>query len=361
MMLDVCRNAKRCGLDLTFVATGGGELENEFRESGVNYIRLNRTLPIDLSLASQLRKLIAELNIQVVHGHQPIDGLHLYLATRNTRVKRVLTVHGLYPGAKNEVALRLIIPRLDSLVMVSNDLLRRLAEKGVARKRNTLVIRNGVDPERLKTSGDDLRHELGMTTDEILLAMVANFHPVAQKDQVTVCKALPQVFQQLPGSRFIFVGGRSESAPRLFDECVDICRKENLGDRVKFLGKRSDIPNVLSSLDVFVLSTLREGSPISVIEAMMMGVPTVLSDIPALREVSNDGRCAVLFRNGDYNDLAHKLLAIAGDNGQQAALSSRALAWANEQFGIDRHISDLIKLYESLCSSSQSLELIEKW
>lgn len=352
MMLDVCRNASRCGLDLTFVATGGGELEDDFRESGVPFIRLSRALPIDLSLVAQLRKIIEERDIQVVHGHQPIDGLHLYLATRHSRVKRVLTIHGFYPGAKNELALKFITPRLHARVLVSNDLLSRLQEKGIDRNRNTIVIRNGVDPARLKTSAAGLREELGIGNDELLMGMVANFHPVAQKDQLTVCKALPRMFPSVPNARFIFIGGRSESAPRLFDECVDYCRKENLGDRVRFLGKRTDIPRVLSSLDIFVLSTLREGSPISVIEAMMMGVPTVLSDIPALREVSNEGEYTAFFRVGDPTTLAERLIEICEDADQRASLASRARAWANKEFSIDQHIANLIKLYESLCNES---------
>src|SRR5438552_3321719 len=88
MELDVCRNARANGLDLTFVATGGGDLESEFASSGAEFIRLKRTLPIDRRLAAQLRAIIRERRINVVHGHQPVDALHLYLATLGTPVKR---------------------------------------------------------------------------------------------------------------------------------------------------------------------------------------------------------------------------------------------------------------------------------
>src|SRR4026207_2378542 len=103
MMLDVCRNAGAAGLDLTFVATGGGDLEEDFRQSGVEFIRLNRKLPVDLSLASQLRQIIKERAFPVVHSHQPVEALHLYLATRGLQTRRALTLHGIYPGTKNEL------------------------------------------------------------------------------------------------------------------------------------------------------------------------------------------------------------------------------------------------------------------
>jgi glycosyltransferase involved in cell wall biosynthesis len=244
--------------------------------------------------------------------------------------------------------------------------LRLSQERNDNASQKVVVINNGVDPRRLQVSERNLRAELemnlpgslgpdpradpGASETEPLIGMVGNFHPVAQKDQLTVCQALPKVFESLPRAQFAFVGGRSEAAPHLFDDCVNFCRARGIAKRVHFLGKRSDIANVIGSLDVFVLSTLREGSPISVIEAMMMGVPTVLSDIPALREASDDGKYAVLFKTGDADDLAIKLIEVLNDRTQRARLSSEAKQWAVSQFSIEAHIANLLSLYESLAS-----------
>ena len=70
--LDVCRNAAANGLDLTFVATGGGDLEWEFRGSGVEFIRLQRRFPLDPGLVWKIRQIIAERKIQVAHCQQPV-------------------------------------------------------------------------------------------------------------------------------------------------------------------------------------------------------------------------------------------------------------------------------------------------
>lgn len=349
MMLDVCRNAAANNLELTFVATGGGELEHEFRESGVEFLRLQRRLPLDLSLASQLRRIINDRNIQIVHSHQPVEALHLYLATRNRNTHRVITLHGVYPGTKNELALKFVAPRTPTKVVVSTDLLARLgSDQGVDTSKGFFVVNNGVDVSRLKPSGRKLRDELGLSENDLLLGMVGNFQPVAQKDQLTVCKALTIFLQRLPQAHFAFIGGRSDTAPELFDDCVNYCREHNISDRVHFLGKRSDVAELLSSLNVFVLSTRREGSPISVIEAMMMGVPTVLSDISALREVSRDGECGVLFRTGDAQDLATKLIELIHEPTRRARLGAKARRWATKSFSIESHIANLSRLYNSL-------------
>jgi glycosyltransferase involved in cell wall biosynthesis len=219
------------------------------------------------------------------------------------------------------------------------------------KKKSFSVISNGVDPKRLELSDGNVRDELRLTTESFLIGMVANFSPVARKDQMTVCQALPGIFKALPRAHFVFVGGRSPAAPQLFDDCVRFCQLEGVSDRTHFLGKRSDVANVLRALDVFVLSSEREGSPISVIEAMMMGIPTVLSDIAALREVSNDAACAELFRTGDSQDLAAKLITLAEKAEYRARLAAQAKQWAAENFSIGNHIANLIRFYGSVTST----------
>jgi len=147
----------------------------------------------------------------------------MYLATRASDINRVLTLHGFYPGAKNELALRFVLPRTDLCIVVSEEVLRLVTEKGLKSRADFVVINNGVDARRLQVPGKNLRDELGMVAEQVLFGMIGNFSPVAQKDQLTVCRALPKVFQQIPEAHFVFVGGRSEAAPQLFEECVDVC------------------------------------------------------------------------------------------------------------------------------------------
>jgi glycosyltransferase involved in cell wall biosynthesis len=348
MALDLCRNAGANGLDLTFVATGGGDLEEDFRNSGVSFVRLQRRLPVDLSLASQLREIITSQKINIVHSHQPVEALHLYLATRSTDVKRVLTLHGFYPGTKNELALRFVLPRIHECIVVSNEVMRLLNEKSRVKLPNATVIDNGVDAKRLKTEGKNLRDEFGLVAEQVLFGMIGNFSPVAQKDQMTVCRALPAIFQAIPNAHFVFIGGRSEAAPQLFDECLKFCEEAGISQRVHFAGKRSDIGSVLSSLNLFVLSSLREGAPISVIEAMLAGVPTLLSDIAPLREISENGKYAVLFKASAYDDLAEKLIALFNDPGKREKLKQSGREWANSRFSIETHINNLVEIYGRL-------------
>jgi L-malate glycosyltransferase len=349
MMLDVCRNAPANGLDLTFLATGGGDLEEEFQRSGVDFVRLQRRYPVDFGLIARLRRIVLERNISIIHSHQAVEALHAYFATRGIgRARRVLTLHGWIPTTKNRVASKFVIPRMNANLTVSRDLLDWLGrEEKIETSKNFQVLYNGVDAGRLCHASGDVRAELGLDERHILLGMVSNFY-LNVKDQLTVCKALPRLFSEAPPVHFIFAGGRSESAPQLYDDCVAFCREHGIADRVHFLGKRSDVQGVLKALDVFVFSSLQEGSPIAVIEAMMRGLPTVLSDIKPLLEVAGDGAYALPFRTRDPEDLARRLIELVQDSARRAELGARAKEWATAKFSIETHIANLLELYRAL-------------
>src|SRR5437588_12386043 len=87
---------------------------------------------------------------------------------------------------------------------------------------------------------------------------------------------------------------------------------------------------------------------VAVVEALMAGVPAVVSDIKALREVTDDGRYAALFRTGDANDLARCLIELANDEARRVELGARGREWAMQQFGIATHIARLRELYSAV-------------
>lgn len=352
--LDVCRNAGSFGLEITLVAAGGGALETDFRDSGVEFIRLERKLPVDLYLVSQLRKIIRERRIEIVHGYQAVDGLHLYLATRGLRnVKRVLSFQGFVPDVRNRIALKFLLPRMDANVVVSRGLQKWLAEQdGLDTRRNFEVIYNGADPRRLESSGTSIREELGLPANALLMGMIGNFYRDPRKDQLTVCKALPAVFAAFRNAHILFAGRIETGAEEKFADCLNFCIKHGLTDRVHFLGARSDVPDILADLDVFVFSTLQEGLPVAVSEAMLAGVPMILSDIEPLLEMSQNGEYAEIFPIKDHESLSARMSELLNDENRRAQLAANAKKFAEENFSIDSHMLSLKHLYGRLLNQN---------
>lgn len=348
--LDVCRNGARFGLEITAVTGRGGTLADDFRNSCVEFIRLQRKFPVDLYLASQLRKIIKERDIEIVHGYQPVDGIHLYLASRGLRgIKRVLSFQGFIQDRRNRLAARFLIPRMHANISVSHGLSKWLAETDhLDTTRNFTVIYNGADPARLERAGASIRAELALGKDDLLIGMVANFYRDPRKDHLTVCRALPSLFGQVPGAHCVFAGGIEPGAEEKMADCLNFCIENEIADRVHFIGLRSDVPDILAELDVFVFSSLYEGLPVAVSEAMLAGVPMVVSEIDPLLEATANGQYAETFPVGDHKALARKLTSMLKDPEKRRSLSSASQQHAVRSFSIDAHLTSLSGLYANL-------------
>ncbi len=346
LVLSLCRAAAQNDLNMTLVATGDGELESEFSNSGVNFVRLNRRKPLDWRLVSKLREILADAQAEVIHCHQPVEGLHAWLAARKMKTKKVLTHHAYHADQKNELAKRFLIPRMDANISVSIGMQSKLAQRQKIGS-NFHVIYNGVSPEDYPRSRKSLKQELGLSEGDLLLGMVGNFYYEA-KDQMTVCKALPEIFRRFPNVHFAFVGARFEPRAYLYDDCVDFCRQANILDRVHFVGKRSDVADILECLDVFVFSSIDDTFGIAAIEAMLMGVPTIVSDIPPLLEVSDHGKYASVFECKNVEQLTIKISDLISSPEDRNKLAKAGKKWAMKNFSVENYIRNLKNLYAAL-------------
>ena len=348
LVLDVCRNAAANDLDLSFAALGGGPLERDFENSGVKYLRLQRRLPVDPFVVSSLRKFIKQNDIDVVHAHQAVDGLHAYLATLGTGVRRVLTYQGHFADQKNRSALRYLVPRVSANISCSKGLLTWIKEQGIDTT-GFRVVYNGVDRKRLQYAGASLREELCVAPGATIFGMVAHFHPAPRKDQITLCKAFVRAAQQLPDAHLVVVGKAvGDQGLAKLERCKAICKAGSVTDRVHFLGQRDDLAKVTNGLDIHVFSSLHEGLPIALMEAMLTKKPLVLSDIEPHLEASNSGKYALMFRTQDDEDLAAKMLELAANEKLRFELADSAYRYAVETFSIETHISHLKEVYLEL-------------
>ena len=242
-------------------------------------------------------------------------------------------------------------PLMDANISCSGGLMPWLREKiGVNTDKNFHIIYNGVDENRLQASGNSIRQEFGIEAEDLLLGMIANFVPTPTKDQMTICRALPQVFAEFTNAKFIFVGKVSEGGEKNFNDCVEYCAEKGIGDKVFFTGGRSDVPNILAALDLFVFSSLHEGLPIAVAETMLANVPMIVSGIEPLIEATGDGKYAEVFKPQDEKDLAKKMLKLLKDKPARAKLAQKAHDFARKNYTIEVHIENLKTLYKNLSS-----------
>jgi len=209
------------------------------------------------------------------------------------------------------------------------------------------VVYNGINPEKFNISIiKSIRTELGLTEKPILLGMVGNF--VAGHDQLTICRFLALLSVSNIDFYFLFVGNKDDSYPKLYDECINFCNDNKLKERVLFLGSRPDVPSILLQLDAFLYASDHDTFGISVIEAIVSGIPVFVNDWEVMKEITENGERAILYKTKDEIDLFDKFSAFVESPEVYKKKVGENAAWAMETYSIVNHIEQLFGVYISL-------------
>jgi glycosyltransferase involved in cell wall biosynthesis len=224
-----------------------------------------------------------------------------------------------------------------------------IRDLGIASERVT-VIRRGRDTARLGQPSPErkarVRERLGIPPQATVVLNVGR--QKYAKGQRTLLEAAAALAAGNP-NLVVLIAGR---AGNLTSRLMSLHDRLGLGDRVRFLGHRDDVPDLLAAADVFAFPSLYEGSPGAVMEAMALEVPIVASDLPSVREVTGED-LAVLVPPDDASALAGAIRRVIQDPEGSRRRATRAHAWFLERFTIDRVVDETVALYERLASPAR--------
>jgi glycosyltransferase involved in cell wall biosynthesis len=240
-----------------------------------------------LACASMVPTLFS-LERSVVHVHNPVVYRYLRPSLIAARARVVVHFH-IEPG-REDIWYSLKDPP-HHVVACARYIAKKIED--VLRERGSAVpvsaVPNSIDLARFTPgSASEARERIGLTTARFVILMMANL--AAHKGQVTALRALSRLkSRELPVECWLV--GEDRSAGREYEqELRTLCSHLGLDDCVRFLGFRSDAPELLRAADVFLLPSTHEGLPLSVLEAQAAGIPVVGSTIPGITEVVDDGR-----------------------------------------------------------------------
>jgi glycosyltransferase involved in cell wall biosynthesis len=325
-------------------------IQKRFNENNAKRTYFERRKAIDFALIKKIREVAAENEIDIIHANSPVEGIHAHLAGR-PKTKIVLSHHGFdfEDKWKDRWARRFLMPRVDANLFpsyVSRDHFLSRYKK----INKPVVLKNGVDFRELdkqvrgKTQAA-LRQKYEIKKTNINLGMIGNFY-TAVRDQLTVCRALPEIFQKFPNLHFYFIGGWTKKNPEHYLECYNYCKNEGILGQVHFLGYQKEIANFLQIIDLFVYSTDHDTHALSVSEAIGMGRPVIINDHPCLLEATENGKYTSLFKSKDSEDLSGKIIKILKRGMPKAR--PQAKNWARRRFSITSHLQNLEKIYIGL-------------
>ncbi len=333
-----------------------GPLVGKIRARGfrVEVVPLARSLnPIKhLTVLGPLARLFRREGFDLIHFHTPIGAMTGRVAAVLSGAPRIVyTAHGFYFHERTPPLKRAAFVSLEWVLGRFTDTLFTQAEEDAATARrlklcgDVMAIGNGSDPDKFHPDQnnvirDRVRTELGCEPEKVTMLMVGRL--VAEKGYRELLLAMADIDAEL-----WVVGDRlaSDHAGGIDQDIEAVRADPKRNARVRFLGYRSDVDDLMRAADIFILPSHREGMPRSIIEAMLTGLPVVATNIRGSREEVIDGETGLLIPVNDQGAISHALNVLVNDGDVRARLGaagfSRARALYDERKVVQCQIDHL--------------------
>jgi glycosyltransferase involved in cell wall biosynthesis len=327
----------------------------------------------DFRALYQLTRLMFREQPDVVHTHTAKAGTLGRLAAaafnatrrRDRRCIVIHTFHGHvfrdYFGPLASVAVRWVERAMalvtDRIITISTSQKSDICERyRIVPEWKTDVIELGIELTPLLGLESELRlrHALGFAANEVVFGYVGRFVPI--KDLPTLIHAFARVTEVVPNVRLTLVGDGEERS-RLEALAAEL----KLGDRVKFIGWRQNLKEVYGALDVGVLSSLNEGTPVALIEAMAAAKPVIATAVGGVEDVVSHGRTGLLVPPRDVERLATAIVRMATDSAVRQSLGRLGRREVTARFSPARLISEVGQLYLRTLTEQRRLASSHEW
>lgn len=293
----LCRELMSLNVRLVLACRSASPIDQRARTAKIPVINLPLRNAVDLESAWSLANYCRENSIDIIHAHNGRDYWLASLAKAfYPNVKVVITRHILAP-LKKTLLHRWLYKKIDQAVAVSQAVKHSLT---VFPPGKVAVVYDGIDIQKyFAASPGVLRKELKIAADTKIVGMVGQIH--ASKGHLTFIQSIPEILAVHPNTVFIVVGGGDSS------------ELQKINSEVRFLGKRSNIPEIMKDMDIFVMASRNEPFGLVTIEAMSAGIPVVGSNSGGTAEIITDGESGLLVEPDDASKLAQAVIRILTD------------------------------------------------
>ncbi|OAS17200.1 glycosyltransferase family 4 protein [Paenibacillus oryzisoli] len=311
---------------------------------------LHRT---NLEAYGALKSILAANKYDIIHCHTPMGGVLARLAARSARkkgTKVIYTAHGFHFCQGAPLFHWLAYYPLEKFLSYYTDCLITINEEDYSLAKNRrfrasqIEHVHGVGVNTTQFQQIDELHRaarkisLGYQPSDILLFYAAEFN--SNKNQAQLIRALAHIRNEAPHVKLLLAG-----VGPLQVQCQELARELQVARQVNFLGYRTDIDHLVPVCDIAVASSLREGLPVNMMEAMACGLPVVASENRGHRELVHDGDNGWLTPPNDYKAMAEKLLLLANDKELRIRLGSNGRQMIEAKYAIERVLHQKSAIY----------------
>ena len=305
-----------------------------------------------LRFAYEVAREVRRLGIHIVHSHW-MGGGHLALLAAwlaGAAVVRTVRVAMNPTGTRTGVLACLRDAHTDAWTVLTPDLIPGLQGAVRVPPCRIALTPNGYDLHGLSSptvGRAEMRRRLGIESDQLLLLSVGRLAP--QKDYPTMLDAFRIVAKKLPQARLLIAGEGPER-----DSMTRRISEAGIEERVRLLGLRDDVPELLGAADIFVMSSLYEGMSGATTEAMAAGLPVVATDVPGISYVLDYGKAGFLVPARRPEELAGAILRTVDDPDARREMAARGRKRAWDNFSQEAMVRRYEAVYDTIMDNWRS-------
>ena len=338
---------RRFNYEVAYMLPAKNDFSEALKSAGVNVHCLNMKGGYDVGVVIRLRRLLNERKISVIHSHLPFAGIMARIVAKFTEVDAVVyTEHSVLSVYNPLISLanRLTYRLDDATIAVSDQVHRSASSWPVFHPKRIQTIVNGISIDDIQPdrgSRDSLLESLGIPSNHFVVGNVAHVRP--EKGQIYLIEAMAKVIAARRDVSCVFVG--REKIPGSLVALENRAAELGIQDRVVFTGFRDDARQLLNAFDAFALTSLVEGLPIALLEAMALGLPSVATAVGGVPEVIENGVDGFLVPRKDVDAIADRILKLVDDSNLRRSFSLAAKKKVASRFTIGRVIEATEAIY----------------
>ena len=326
-----------------------GAKAREIEALGVPVLHEPKRMKADPGLVLRLSAMMKRERFDIVQTYLWTANTWGRIAARMAGVRWVLASErnvDIWEETYKRVIGRLLARSTDRIIANSEAVRQYLLNRGGLAADKVVTIYNGVNFDRFRKPCDPAvrRRELGIADDVVLAGCLARVEPA--KDHGTLLQAMALISNRVPKLHAVLIGGGSEE-----ERMKRMAHELGIGERVHFVGFRTDAAEWLQSVDLSVLSSVKEGLSNTVLESMAAGKPVVATDVGGNAEVIVEGETGFLVPSRSPTELGNAIARVASSRETMAAYGAAGRRRVDELFAVDAMVKHTERLYLDLVGS----------
>ncbi len=332
----------------------GSKAIKDFERLNIPIFQVRKDKKLDFSTFRQFNSIIKKENIDIVNAHHFMSLIYTFYGCKmSNTIKLIYTEHSEWEvdkiSSKWLPISKFIFSRIDKIIGVNSDVTKSLTKKFRIPAPKAVTINNGVDLMHFgnQFDKDEIKKAIGLDLKRQVIGIVANFRK--NKNHLFLLRAFAEILVDFKEVHLLLIGqGFSSDTENSENDIRQFIHNHKIDNHVTILGYRSDIAQILSILDIFCLTSYKEGLPISLIEAMASGKPVIGTDVEGIRNTIVHEKNGYLVEINNIEELKRAILTLLKDNDIKIKFAQESKKQASEKYSLDACILKYTQLFNDL-------------